>query len=795
MSGEHDEREAALTELRRQMENRRLHKGLSKVVLGDRAGLGRTTVHLALQAGGPVPSPSTVAALARVLGLPVEPLLALQGAAAGKAGPAPSREKMLGKPIGDWDPHDLEVHPAGANIAAAGTSARLMRVLSRYVPRAHDQVMAEVVCEAAEGRSQMLVLVGTSSTGKTRACWEAVQPLAARGWRLWHPYHPEEHQAVLADLERVAPRTVVWLNEAQHYLGAPRVGEDIASALHTLLTEPGRGPILVLGSLWPDYARAYTQLQAFGGTDRHLRVRKLLAGRTLTVPETFGPQELRTAQAFAGDGDQLLADALTRAGGDGRVAQDLAGAPELLRFYEQGSPAVRALLEAAMDARRLGVGLHLPQSFLTDAAADYVADVDKDQLTGDWAGAAYEDLARPVHGKQAPLRRIPDEPAPGEALDSVLRLADILEQHGRGIRRRLCPPASFWRAAHAHLTRPDDLYALTDAAARRHRLLWAHCLRQKAADVGHPSALAEMARRSEWVGDQEGADTFLRKAAQTDDTKTLISLGSMRREIGDQEGAEALYRKAADAGDTEAMVLLAWLREEADDRDAAETLLQKAADAGGTFGMDDLAARRESAGDLAGAEALYRRAADAGSTHALMSLISMREKAGDREGAQDLLRRAADNSDARTLTSLGDALHVRGMQDAEALYRRAADAGDLLALYRLATIREEEEDRDGAEALLRQAADAGDGGAMARLAKNRELSGDWESAEALYRQAGDAGYILSLTYLAHIRQKAGDQEGTDALYREAADAGHCFDYTDQRWRYGLEPDGSPTPWP
>ncbi|WP_333772291.1 hypothetical protein [Streptomyces sp. IBSBF 3136] len=55
-----------------------------------------------------------------------------------------------------------------------------------------------------------------------------------------------------------------------------------------------------------------------------------------------------------------------------------------------------------MDARRLGVGLHLPQAFLSDAALDYLAEVDYQQLNEDWAETAYAELARPVHGKQAP---------------------------------------------------------------------------------------------------------------------------------------------------------------------------------------------------------------------------------------------------------------------------------------------------------------------------------------------------------------------------------------------------------
>ncbi|MFI6339877.1 ATP-binding protein [Streptomyces sp. NPDC050535] len=54
--------------------------------------------------------------------------------------------------------------------------------------REHDRLLADAVGEAKAGRSRIVVLVGTSSTGKTRACWEAVQPLAEQGWLLWHPF-------------------------------------------------------------------------------------------------------------------------------------------------------------------------------------------------------------------------------------------------------------------------------------------------------------------------------------------------------------------------------------------------------------------------------------------------------------------------------------------------------------------------------------------------------------------------------------------------------------------------------
>lgn len=341
MPGEEaDERENPLVKLRDKLSDGLAHKGLTKTQLATRAGLGRTTVQEAFRADGVVPSAETVAALARALGASEAELLDLRRrAAAHRNAPVSDYVEGLGRPIGQWDPHDLEIHPSGS-----AATTRPMRALSAYVCRAHDQVLAETVSHARKGRSRMLVLVGSSSTGKTRACWEAVQPLAAEGWLLWHPYDPTRAEAALTDLERVAPHTVIWLNEAQHYLGDFQAGERIAAALHTLLTGPSRRPILVLGTLWPEYEDQYTAIPRPGSPDRYSRTRELLAGRTVTVPDTFDQDALGTAARLAQNGDRLLADALTRTRVDGRVAQDLAGAPELLRRYEHGAPAVRALL-------------------------------------------------------------------------------------------------------------------------------------------------------------------------------------------------------------------------------------------------------------------------------------------------------------------------------------------------------------------------------------------------------------------------------------------------------------------
>lgn len=129
-----------------------------------------------------------MAALARALKLPVEELLRLQRDAAGVRGGRGVEQSGPRRPIGEWEPHDLEVHPAGPGQTASGSGGSRAWALPGYVERGHDRVLAEAVKDVAAGSSRIVVLVGTSSTGKTRACWEAVQPLAEKGWRLWHPF-------------------------------------------------------------------------------------------------------------------------------------------------------------------------------------------------------------------------------------------------------------------------------------------------------------------------------------------------------------------------------------------------------------------------------------------------------------------------------------------------------------------------------------------------------------------------------------------------------------------------------
>jgi len=404
------------------------------------------------------------------------------------AGPLPGDDRAgtelrsAARPLDEvTDPFALEVHrPMQPEDPPPGLPA-----LPAYVPREHDTELGSVVRAAAEGRSEITVLVGGASTGKTRACWEALQLLREQQpeWRLWHPIDPSRPDAALRELSAIGPRTVVWLNEAQFYLDVADggLGERVAAGLRELLRAPARAPVLVLATLWPQFWDGLTT-RPESGADPHAQARELLTGHDITVPAAFTAAQL---QRLSRAGDARLAQAAAGAQ-DGQVIQFLAGAPELLARYRNAPPAAAALIDTAMDARRLGMGIGLPRAFLEAAAPGYLTGTERDALGEDWLEQALAYTAKPCKGVRGPLTRIRPHPAGSRAIrpgsrDSderlaggpadipglpLYRLADYLDQHGRYHRKGQFPPTGFWAAAADHAF-PGGQAALGDAAHAR----------------------------------------------------------------------------------------------------------------------------------------------------------------------------------------------------------------------------------------------------------------------------------------------------------------------------------------
>ncbi|MEU6742780.1 hypothetical protein [Streptosporangium sandarakinum] len=450
--------------------------------------------------------------------------------------PAPvSPAEPLGRVIGELGEHDaldLEVHQA---FTAAQTTADPVPVLPPYLPREGFDDRLRAAVAAAEGGSRLVMVAGGSSTGKTRACWEAIRTVLP-GWRVWHPLTPERPLAMVEALRgnRLAARSVIWLNEAQFYLQAPQAGERVATALQALLADASRGPVLVLGSMWPDYWRRLTQAPDDpAGHDPHPAVRALLGrAEEITSPPRFTDRQLADlAQTIKAD--PRLQAAAQRAPG-GQITQELAGARELLRRYRHADAAEQALLWAAMDARRLGHGRYLTEPFLQHAAPGYLDEHTWDQIGGheDWFTAAVDRLTAKHRRLPGPL--IEHQPRPGEPpfAQPLYRLADYLDQHGRRERVLLCPPTAFWEAATRHAHTPADLTALAARALARGRYRHAARLAQRGADASDLEALRILAQLWERVRNQEEAERLYRQAADAGDSYALTMLAQMRDQAG-----------------------------------------------------------------------------------------------------------------------------------------------------------------------------------------------------------------------------------------------------------------------
>jgi hypothetical protein len=490
----------------------------------------------------------------------------------GDRGPGPAvRAGPVGRPLAEvTDPFALEVHrPVQPEDPQPG-----LPELPPYVPRGHDTALGAVVRAAAAGRSGIAVLVGGSSTGKTRACWEALQLLRVRPergrlwrrperWRLWHPIDPTRPEAALRELPRIGSRTVVWLNEAQFYLDPPDsgLGERVAAGLRELLRDPARAPVLVLATMWPEFWDPLTARPP-GGQDPHPQARELLAGHDITVPAAFTLAQLGQLNRVQ---DARLALAAAEAQ-DGQVTQFLAGAPELLARYRNAPPAAAALIDAAMDARRLGTGAGLPQAFLAAAMPGYLTRPEWSALGEHWENVlqeAWDYAAVWCKGVPGPLTRIPpsppdithpagpsardaDDQPPAEqastASGPLYRLADYLDQYGRAHRKDQIPPAGFWAAAADHASLADQA-ALGVAAHERGLYRAAAQLHKNAAESGSlraafyltdpPPCLRGDARPASWAAAHVALDDPLGVASLLDEL----------RKAGAQDQAAALLRR------------------------------------------------------------------------------------------------------------------------------------------------------------------------------------------------------------------------------------------------------------
>ncbi|MFI1992927.1 hypothetical protein [Actinoplanes sp. NPDC020271] len=341
--------------------------------------------------------------------------------------------------------------PAGAIRVRTAVAGRLGVHPSIHGPDGGDGLPAYVLRDfdldlrGSLRPGAFVLLRGGSSTGKTRALFEAVRDVVPDWW-LTH-----------ADDDGVpGPRTVLWLDELQRTPVPPGRMRAILAA----------GAIAV-GTLWPDEYDRRIAPRSPGQPDPYAGERELLRlARVIDVPEAFSPAERRRAELTATE-DSRLRIALSST--DAGVTQVLAAGPELVRRWlhaDSTDPrqcAGRALVTAALDARRAGVRGPVTCAFLVAAAPAYLSAAQRAAASANWLDGALGYATTRLHGAAACLTPVGD----GMGVAAAYRTADYLHQHARRLRRTEPLPDAVWQALVDH--HPQDTLNLADSADRRGR--------------------------------------------------------------------------------------------------------------------------------------------------------------------------------------------------------------------------------------------------------------------------------------------------------------------------------------
>jgi hypothetical protein len=400
-------------------------------------------------------------------------------------------------------PTALEVHNAAD---ADGSEPGQIPELTTYLSRTHDRQLRGVLAKVlGGGPSRLVMLTGESSTGKTRALYEALVELAPHAPLL----HPTDGRDLLAMLDagRVRPGRVLWLNETQRFLYGAQ-GEESARRLRSTLS--ATTGITALGTLWnTPYWNEVTGPNNPGNV--HEQAKALLIHPAVTVrlnvPAHLNAEDLGAWNKLARvSGDRRLQQAHSAGASDGKVVQHLSAGPELLAAYradDQGgrlfTAAEHALITAALDARRLGHRGPLPAALLA-AAADGDLPARHRSPDPDWAKQSLCALAdgRRKDGTRTDIR------ATLTALTAVYTRsgteadyepADYLDQQCRHLRVDRYGTSALWAALIEHTTDPDDHARLGWTAWNRGLRLTAVRLWLKAGAAGDAAyGLAQLGR-------------------------------------------------------------------------------------------------------------------------------------------------------------------------------------------------------------------------------------------------------------------------------------------------------------
>jgi uncharacterized protein YidB (DUF937 family) len=591
---------------------------------------------------------------------------------------ASAAERAYGRPAGRWNPAELGVHP----VIGGGP-------MPVYVRRPHDELLRAVL-DPEVAASRLVVVRGGSSTGKTRAAYEAVADVLTD----WQLDYPLDRDALAARLEAGVPlRTVLWLGELRQYADASGWAAALGS-LADLLNGEGH---LVITTMWPEHWHTYTAAARAGpgAADPAGVAGRLLArlpeltssdpalidpsrGGVIDVPDRFTAADL---EAVSRVGDPVLvaaAAAAVAAGQGGQVTQYLAGVPDLLRRYagRGGDPYGQALITAAMDATRLGHLSPLPAALLQEAGVGYLTRRQRTAGIEGWRDKALAWATEELKGAVRALQPVP--PVAGTGVIGY-RVADYLDQYGRRTRQDRIGPASLWDALMVRTASVRDLTRLAQAARDRGLYRHAAALWTNAAALGNERAAGRLIshlRQVNLVDVPRAARWVLNHASFEEPSDVALLLRELWEAGADEAVCTLLSRDPAGSVSLEDPWGIGMLLEALRLTGAEEAVRSLTTRAGScvslesTQGIGTLLTSLHEAGADEAVRVLATRVAGHASvddTGGIGTLLEALREVGAGEAVRVLAIRAADGAnvdDPRVVTRLLEALREAGVSDA-----------------------------------------------------------------------------------------------------------------------------------
>ncbi|GAA4975245.1 hypothetical protein [Actinoplanes utahensis] len=377
--------------------------------------------------------------------------------------PAVRRRTWRLVPVDSCSAFELGIHPASE------PEADVPR-LPPYVSRDHDSELRAQLRRAAENGGGTVVVIGDSSTGKSRSLYEACRQVLA-GWQILLAEDPDGiRQARAASSERI----VMWLDDTRSPRFLTPSGLTAGDISEWTGSSAQSGPTIVVHLLWP---AAYQEIMAPPTVSRFdsrpspdpwrstWDCLSLAVESAVWVGATLTEIEKRRAAALAAEtGDSRIGDALR----DGHYGftQYLAGAPQLIehwKFGQASQPYGAAVLTAAIDLTCLGVRV-LSSALLTEAMATYLTD---EQFVEASPGAAEDALKYATAELRGGVRALRPRRGPQLGAHGGYKLDDYLQQRGELERHYVPVPAALWEVIGIHVTDMDLLSRLALAADDR----------------------------------------------------------------------------------------------------------------------------------------------------------------------------------------------------------------------------------------------------------------------------------------------------------------------------------------